>query len=108
MLKLNNENIGYAIFFDYKRRNDPGFRKQLKKESKRQARAAKEEAENATIRQRQAIRDAVEEAKEEGFPTDVEEYVYSNSNLRLDIIAYHKPVRKATAHEGVLRMEPSI
>jgi hypothetical protein len=70
--------LGYAIFFDYKRRNDPNFRKQLKKESKRQARAAKEEAEASTIRQRQAIRAAVEEAKDEGFPSDVEEYV----NLR--------------------------
>jgi import receptor subunit TOM20 len=45
----------------------------LKKESKRQAKAAKEEAEAHTIRQREAIRAAVEEAKEEGFPTDVEE-----------------------------------
>ena len=66
-------NLGYAIFFDYKRRNDPNFRKQLKKESKRQARAAKEEAEQSTIRQRQAIKETVEMAKEEGFPEDVEE-----------------------------------
>ena len=64
---------GYAIFFDYKRRNDPNFRKQLKKESKRQARAAKEEAEQSTIKQRQAIKETVEMAKEEGFPIDVEE-----------------------------------
>ena len=64
---------GYAIFFDYKRRNDPNFRKQLKKESRKQARAAKEEAEQSTIRQREAIKTAVDEAKEEGFPTDVEE-----------------------------------
>jgi len=47
----------YAVYFDYKRRNDPTFRKELKKQSKRQARVAKEAA----------------EAKEEGFPTDVEE-----------------------------------
>jgi len=45
----------------------------LKKESKRQARAAKEEAEAHTVRQREAIRTAIEEAKEEGFPVDVEE-----------------------------------
>lgn len=63
----------YAIYFDHKRRTDPTFRKQLKKESKRQARAAKEEAEAHTVKQRQAIRAAVEEAKEEGFPVDVEE-----------------------------------
>lgn len=65
--------VAYAFYFDYKRRNDPQFRKQLKKESKRQAKAAKEEAEANTVRQRQAIRIAVEEAKEEGFPSDVEE-----------------------------------
>jgi len=65
--------LAYAVYFDYKRRNDPQFRKQLKKESKRQARAAKEEAEAHTVRHREAIRAAVEEAKEEGFPTDVEE-----------------------------------
>lgn len=45
----------------------------MKKESKRQARAAKEEAEAHTVRQRQALRVAVEEAQDEGFPTDVEE-----------------------------------
>jgi import receptor subunit TOM20 len=70
---INGWYLGYAIFFDYKRRNDPNFRRQLKKESKKQARAAKEEAEHANTRQRQAIREAVEEAKDEGFPSDVEE-----------------------------------
>ncbi|CZS88771.1 probable mitochondrial import receptor subunit tom-20 [Rhynchosporium agropyri] len=65
--------VAYAVYFDYKRRNDPQFRKQLKKESKRQAKVAKEEAEAHTTRQRQAIRSAVEEAKEDGFPSDVEE-----------------------------------
>lgn len=62
-----------AVYFDHKRRTDPNFRKSLKKEAKRQARAAKEEAEAHTTRQRQAIRSAVAEAKEEGFPSDVEE-----------------------------------
>jgi len=65
--------VAYAIYFDHRRRTDPGFRKQLKRESKRQARAAKEEAEAHTSKQRQALKIAVEEAKEEGFPTDVEE-----------------------------------
>lgn len=65
--------LAYAIYFDHRRRTDPGFRKQLKKESKRQARAAKEEAEANSTRQRQAIRAALQEAKEEGFPVDVEE-----------------------------------
>jgi hypothetical protein len=65
--------VAYAVYFDHRRRTDPNFRKQLKRESRRQARAAKEEAEAQTIRQREALRTAVEEAKEEGFPTDVEE-----------------------------------
>ena len=45
----------------------------MKRESKRQARAAKEEAEAHTNRQREALKAVVEEAKEEGFPIDVEE-----------------------------------
>lgn len=63
----------YAVYFDHRRRTDPNFRKQLKRESRRQARAAKDEAEAHTIRQREVIKAAVAEAKEEGFPTDVEE-----------------------------------
>lgn len=65
--------LAYAVYFDHKRRNDPEFRKQLKRESKRQARAAKEEAEAHGKEQKKAIRDAVERANEEGFPKDPEE-----------------------------------
>lgn len=65
--------VAYAVYFDYRRRTDPDFRKQLKRESKRQARAAKEEAEAHSSRQRQALKSIVEEAKEDGFPVDVEE-----------------------------------
>ncbi|KIW11822.1 hypothetical protein PV08_09095 [Exophiala spinifera] len=65
--------IAYAAYFDYKRRNDPEFRKALKRESRRQARIAKEEAEIQGKRQREEVKLAVQEAIEEGFPTDVEE-----------------------------------
>ncbi|KIW60556.1 hypothetical protein PV05_00763 [Exophiala xenobiotica] len=65
--------LAYAVYFDYKRRNDPDFRKALKKESRRQARIAKEEAEVQGKRQKEEIKQAVQEAIEEGFPTDVEE-----------------------------------
>ena len=64
---------GYAVYFDHKRRTDPEFRKALKRESRREARAEKEEAEAQGQQQKRAIRNAVDEAKEEGFPTDVEE-----------------------------------
>lgn len=68
-----NHSIAYAVYFDYKRRNDPEFRKALKRESRRQARIAKEEAEIQGKQQKEEIKAAVQEAIEEGFPTDVEE-----------------------------------
>jgi len=65
--------LAYAVYFDYRRRNDPEFRKALKRESRRQARIAKEEAETQGKQQREDIKAAVQEAIEEGFPTDIEE-----------------------------------
>ena len=76
----------YAVYFDYKRRNDPQFRKQLKKESKRQARAAKEEAEANTVRQREAIRAAVEEAKEDESNMTVLKTQLAEGEYRVDKI----------------------
>ncbi|EWG45756.1 hypothetical protein FVEG_06434 [Fusarium verticillioides 7600] len=65
--------VGYAIYFDYQRRNQAEFRRNLRRNERKQARVAKEEAEASTQQQRQSIRIRVEEAKEEGFPTGVEE-----------------------------------
>jgi import receptor subunit TOM20 len=70
---LANSNSAYAIYFDHKRRTDPEFRRALKRESRRQARAAREEEEAQGAKQREAIKAAFKEAQEEGFPTDVEE-----------------------------------
>lgn len=69
----SNAPAAYAAYFDYKRRNDVNFRKALKRESKRQARVAREEAEIQGKQQREEIQIAVQEAIEEGFPTDIEE-----------------------------------
>lgn len=69
--------LAYAIYFDQRRRNDPEFRKALKRESRRTAKVAKEDAEKAGAANRQKIRQAVDKANEEGYPTDpqlVEEY----------------------------------
>lgn len=63
----------YAIYFDHKRRTDPEFRKALKRESRRQARAAREEVEAEGAQQREAIKSAFREATEEGFPAGIEE-----------------------------------
>ena len=65
--------LAYAIYFDHRRRNDPNFRKALRREHRRQAKAAKEEAEAQGALQQEAIKAAMAEAKEEGFPTDAEE-----------------------------------
>ncbi|KAL8949460.1 MAG: hypothetical protein Q9222_004426 [Ikaeria aurantiellina] len=65
--------LAYAVYFDHRRRTDPEFRKSLKRESRRMAKAAREEAEAQGAQQKRAIREAVSEAQEEGFPTNVEE-----------------------------------
>jgi import receptor subunit TOM20 len=57
--------LAYAVYFDHKRRNDPDFRKQLKRESKRTQRAAKEQEEAQGAEQKKAIREAVASANEE-------------------------------------------
>ncbi|KAL8644524.1 MAG: hypothetical protein Q9210_007212 [Variospora velana] len=65
--------LAYAFYFDHKRRTDPEFRKALKRESRRIAKAAKEEAEAQGAQQKRAIRQAVDDRQEEGFPTTVED-----------------------------------
>ncbi|KAL8854397.1 MAG: hypothetical protein Q9221_000884 [Calogaya cf. arnoldii] len=65
--------LAYAAYFDHKRRTDPEFRKNLKRESRRIAKAAKEEADAQGANQKRKIRELVDETLEEGFPTNVEE-----------------------------------
>lgn len=62
-----------AFYFDYKRRNDPEFRKALKRDKKRHAKSQKAQAEAAHAEQRRLLVAAVRDAQMEGFPTDVEE-----------------------------------
>jgi hypothetical protein len=63
----------YAVYFDHKRRNDPEFRKSLKREARRAARLARTQAEAQGAQHRQAIKAALAEAAAEGYPTNVEE-----------------------------------
>ncbi|KAI0484699.1 mitochondrial import receptor subunit tom-20 [Xylariaceae sp. FL0804] len=62
--------LAYAIYFDRQRRADPGFRRNLRREERRKARAEKEEAVAATRALVKDIRGAVDDAVDEGFPTD--------------------------------------
>ncbi|KAI9167041.1 Mitochondrial import receptor subunit tom20 [Paramyrothecium foliicola] len=63
----------YAVYFDYKRRSEPDFRRHLRRNERRQARVEKEEADLSTKQHRAAIHAQVDDAKEEGFPSGLEE-----------------------------------
>ncbi|KAG0366480.1 hypothetical protein BGZ54_005286 [Gamsiella multidivaricata] len=65
--------IGYAIYFDQKRRNDPEFRRKLKKEKKRALKHQKEEEKKKVTRTAQTVEEALSGIKEEEFPTSMEE-----------------------------------
>ncbi|KAI1273154.1 mitochondrial import receptor subunit tom-20 [Xylaria sp. FL0933] len=65
--------LAYAVYFDYQRRANPNFRKNLRREERRQARAEKEEAVAQTKQKRREIQSSVDAAIEEGFPTGVNE-----------------------------------
>lgn len=72
LLLIVNLLAAYAVWFDHRRRTDPNFRKELKRESKRQARAAREEAEANQLKLKDTVKEAVRIAVAEGFPLDVE------------------------------------
>lgn len=65
--------IGYAFYFDYRRRSDPEFRKYLKRQHKKVAKEVNESSKAAEEEQKLKIRAVVDEANEEGFPRDPEE-----------------------------------
>ena len=65
--------VGYAIYFDHRRRTDPEFRKALKRDAKREARIAKTQQDAQGQQQRAQIRAMIQEAKEEGFPSNPQE-----------------------------------
>ncbi|CAD0088629.1 unnamed protein product [Aureobasidium mustum] len=64
--------LAYAVYFDYKRRSDPAFRRSLKRQQKQVSKAAKDEAVAAEKGQKEKIRSVVDSANDEGFPTDPE------------------------------------
>lgn len=63
----------YAVYFDYKRRSEPDFRRGLRRNERRQVRAEKEEAKARSQQQRQKVKQAVAAAVDEGFPKDPSE-----------------------------------
>ena len=65
--------LGYAVYFDYRRRNDPSFRKLLKKQSKRSVKVAKREKKAAANEENAALDEIVREVTVPGvLPADVQ------------------------------------
>ncbi|KAM3424342.1 Mitochondrial import receptor subunit tom20 [Cercospora zeina] len=65
--------VGYALYFDHRRRSDPEFRKYLKRQHKKVAKEVTESSKAAEQEQKLRIRAVVDDANEEGFPRDPEE-----------------------------------
>ncbi|KAK4574606.1 mitochondrial import receptor subunit tom20 [Recurvomyces mirabilis] len=65
--------LAYALYFDYRRRNDLEFRKHLRKQHKKVSKTIEQEAKANEQGQKDKIRRVVEDANEEGFPKDPEE-----------------------------------
>ncbi|KAI1108270.1 mitochondrial import receptor subunit tom-20 [Nemania sp. NC0429] len=82
--------LAYAVYFDYQRRANPDFRKNLRREERRLARAEREEAAAQSKQKLRDIHRAVDVAIAEGFPTGTNEkekyfmeYVQEGENLAL-------------------------
>jgi len=66
--------LGYAVYFDYRRRNDPSFRKLLRKQSKMSSKAAKREKKVAEQQETLMIEKAVRDVAEPGtLPEGIQE-----------------------------------
>ncbi|KAI7854731.1 mitochondrial outer membrane translocase complex, subunit Tom20 domain-containing protein [Circinella umbellata] len=65
--------LGYMIYFDRQRRNDPQFRKNLKKARKEAAKAAKEQKDTSQADTIKLIESVIIAAAKEEYPTSPEE-----------------------------------
>ncbi|KAI1342416.1 mitochondrial import receptor subunit tom-20 [Xylariaceae sp. FL0016] len=103
--------LAYAFYFDQQRRANPDFRRNLRRDERRQHRAAKEEAVSATKEKRKEIQSLVDAATEEGYPTDVNgreayfmEYVQQGEILAQDST---KTIEAALAFYKALKVYPT-
>lgn len=71
---LSVAGIGYAVYFDHRRRTDPAFRKSLRKESKKSSKADKKAAAQRAQQEEGFIQELLQEVRAPGtFPAGVEE-----------------------------------
>lgn len=65
--------VGYAVYFDYKRRSDPQFRKALRKDHKRTHKASAVANARADAQRKAAVEQALREVQGSALPSSVEE-----------------------------------
>ncbi|KAL0089415.1 MAS20 protein import receptor-domain-containing protein [Phycomyces blakesleeanus] len=65
--------LGYLIYFDYKRRNDPSLKKKLRRERKKAAKETKSAEEEAKAKAIKLIEDVMAAVDKEVFPESPEE-----------------------------------
>ena len=70
---IASASVAYALYFDHKRRSDPEFRRNLKKQQKKISKQSEASAVAAEKDQKDRIKKLVDEANDEGFPRDAEE-----------------------------------
>jgi import receptor subunit TOM20 len=61
--------LAYAVYFDHRRRHDPEFRKALKREARRSAKAQRQEAAASKAEERKRIKQVVADMEASGIPT---------------------------------------
>ena len=70
---LLTASLAYALYFDHRRRSDPDFRRNLKKQHKKISKLSEEQQKASERSQKERIKSVVDAANEEGFPRDAEE-----------------------------------
>ncbi|OOG00680.1 hypothetical protein ASPCADRAFT_429 [Aspergillus carbonarius ITEM 5010] len=100
--------LAYAVYFDHKRQTDPEFRKALKRNNRRMERAVKEEAEAHGAMQREVIKKVVQQAKDEGFPTDLEdkESYFMSQVAQGEALTGEDPIEAALCFYKALKVYP--
>ncbi len=106
--------IGYAVYFDHRRRTDPAFRKSLRKESKKSSKADKKAAAKRAQQEDGFIQDLLEETRAPGtFPAGVEEreqyfLKYVSQGEQLFAMGADKYLEAAASFFKALKVYPSL
>jgi len=104
--------LGYVAWFDYRRRNDPSFRKKLRKEHKKAHKHARAADERAKQQRVEDLKESLEAIKAEPVPATAEEreqyfmqHVGIGEQLSVQGPAFHIPA--ALSFYRALKVYPS-